>query len=94
MRADAWREEGERARERVEMGGMHHLKYSHRSYLMFVYLDIDSLLFCFSINLSILSHTPPTRTHTHFIPVIVCTSHVIVPTPPYSSTAPLPRLST
>lgn len=38
--------------------------------------------------------SPNTHSHTHFIPVIVCTSHVIIPTPPYSSTASFPRLST
>lgn len=83
---------GERERERVEMGGMHPLEHSNRSYLMFVYLDIDSLYSSISPSISPSIHTHPTCTH--FIPVIVCTSHVIVPTPPYSSTASLPRLST
>lgn len=50
--------------ERVEMGGMPHLEYRDRSYLMFVYLDIDSL--CSSISPSIPHFTPlPTHTLVH-----------------------------
>lgn len=71
MRADAWREEGEREteRERVEMGGMHHLEYSNRSYLMFVYLAIDSLYSSISLSISPSSFYTPSQhalTHTSF----------------------------
>lgn len=83
MRAHAFREKGERG----EMGEMHHLDYSGGSNLIFVYLDIYSLY-------SSISPSPPhPKTHTHFIPVIVWTSHVIISAPPYSFTSPLPRLS-
>lgn len=57
---------GREERERVEMGGMHHLEYSNRSYLMFVYLAIDSLYSSISLSISPSSfYTPPQHALTH-----------------------------
>lgn len=94
MRADAWREEGGRGGEWKWEGCILWNTLTAPTSCLFTWILTLSTLPFLHQSLHPPLTPPPTCTRTHFIPVIVCPSHVIVPTPPYSSTASLPRLST